>query len=81
MNGLPDFRPWWRSDPQHGESLQAAVAASYALLNGDGDVLTAHRLLTSVIESHLQNGLTLRGGPDAGDRGATTSSCLRSPSR
>ena len=54
-----------RADPGHGESLQAAVAASYALLNSDGDVLTAHRLLTSAIDSHLQSPATLPGGPDA----------------
>lgn len=57
-----------RADPGHGESLQAAVAASYALLNGDGDVLTAHRLLTSAIESHIQSRTTLPGGGGAGYR-------------
>jgi DNA-binding CsgD family transcriptional regulator len=41
-----------RADPEHGESLRAAVAASYALLNADGDLLTAHRLLVSAIETH-----------------------------
>jgi DNA-binding CsgD family transcriptional regulator len=41
-----------RADPEHGESLTAAVAASYALLNGDGDLVTAHRLLVSAIETH-----------------------------
>ncbi len=50
---LPEGR---RADPEHGESLQAAVAASYALLNGDGDLLTAHRLLTSAIEIHTRPG-------------------------
>jgi DNA-binding CsgD family transcriptional regulator/energy-coupling factor transporter ATP-binding protein EcfA2 len=54
-----------QADPRHGESLQAAAAASYALLNGDGDVLTAHRLLTGAIEGHIQPGSVPRDGPDA----------------
>jgi len=58
------------ADPGHGESLQAAVAASYALLNGDGDVLTAHRLLVSAIESRLLSLKTGRGDPDSGDPSA-----------
>jgi DNA-binding CsgD family transcriptional regulator len=40
-----------RADPQLGGSLQAALAAAYALLNGDGDVDTAHRLVTGAIET------------------------------
>jgi DNA-binding CsgD family transcriptional regulator/energy-coupling factor transporter ATP-binding protein EcfA2 len=43
-----------RANPGHGESLHAAVAASYTLLNGDGDVLTAHRLLVGAIEARTQ---------------------------
>ncbi len=40
------------ADPavQLGGSLLAAVAASYALLNGEGDIATAHRLLVGAIE-------------------------------
>ena len=40
------------ADPaaQLGGSLLAAVAASYALLNGEGDIVTAHRLLAGAIE-------------------------------
>ena len=40
------------ADPaaQPGESLLAAVAASYALLNSEGDIVTAHRLLVGAIE-------------------------------
>ncbi|MDT7574722.1 MAG: hypothetical protein QOH17_1055 [Pseudonocardiales bacterium] len=44
-----------RADPEHGESLAAAVVASYALLSGDGDILTAHRLLTSAIGTHARS--------------------------
>jgi DNA-binding CsgD family transcriptional regulator len=56
-----------RADPEHGESLQAAVAASYALLNGDGDLLTAHRLLVGAIGIHILAAKTGRACPDAGD--------------
>ncbi|HEX8346345.1 MAG TPA: AAA family ATPase [Actinoplanes sp.] len=35
-----------------GESLPAAVAAAYLLLNGEGDVATAHRLLAATISAH-----------------------------
>ena len=38
-------------DPDHAGSLAGAVAAGYHLLNGDGDVDTAHRLLVGAIES------------------------------
>ena len=41
-----------RADPEPGESLPAAVAASYFLLNGDGDVDAAHRLLAAGIENY-----------------------------
>ncbi|HLN71128.1 MAG TPA: LuxR family transcriptional regulator [Streptosporangiaceae bacterium] len=39
-----------QSGPGSGISLMSAVAAAFTLLNGDGDVLTAHRLLTRTIE-------------------------------
>jgi len=39
-----------RADPDPDGSLEAAIAASYLLLNGDGDVETAHRLLVGAIE-------------------------------
>jgi hypothetical protein len=32
------------SDPEHGGSLAGAMAAAYHLLNGVGDVDSAHRL-------------------------------------
>ena len=48
----------WRFDPNSGESLQVATAAAYLLLNGDGDVDTAHRLLADAIENYS-------GRPDA----------------
>ena len=38
-------------DPQLGSSLHAAAAAAYILINGDGTVDTAHRLLVGVIET------------------------------
>ncbi|MGW2373911.1 AAA family ATPase [Kitasatospora sp. NPDC001683] len=40
----------WRADPDHGVSLRSAGAAVQLLLNGDGDVATAHRLLIGAIE-------------------------------
>jgi DNA-binding CsgD family transcriptional regulator len=39
-----------RADPERAGSLAAAVAASAHLLNGDGDIDTAHRLLVGAIE-------------------------------
>ncbi|MGH3210486.1 MAG: AAA family ATPase [Trebonia sp.] len=36
--------------PEPGISLLAATTAAFMLLNGDGDVITAHRLLTQAIE-------------------------------
>ena len=49
-----------RADPSCGQSLQAAVAAAHLLLNGEGDIDTAHRLLVGAIE-------TQAGGYDAND--------------
>jgi DNA-binding CsgD family transcriptional regulator len=45
-----------RSDPEIGGSLQAAVAAAYVLLNTDGDVDNAHRLLVGAINNQLDAG-------------------------
>jgi hypothetical protein len=59
-----------QADPGHGQSLQAAVAASYALLNADGDLLTAHRLLISAIQTHISSFGTGRDDTDAGDTSA-----------
>ncbi|MFE1191803.1 AAA family ATPase [Streptomyces olivaceoviridis] len=39
-----------RADPDHGRSLHSAAATVQLLLNGDGDVTTAHRLLVGAIE-------------------------------
>ena len=39
------------ADPQFGETLQAAATAAFVLVNGDGDVDTAHRLLVGAIEN------------------------------
>ena len=44
-----------------GISLLAAAAAAFMLLNGDGDVITAHRLLTQAIED--RPGLSGRAAP------------------
>lgn len=40
----------WRADPRHGASLRSATAAVQLLLNSDGDLTTAHRLLVGAIE-------------------------------
>lgn len=42
-----------RKDPTLGETLHAAVATSYLLLNTDGEAETAHQLLTVAVESAL----------------------------
>ncbi|MCQ4205934.1 helix-turn-helix transcriptional regulator [Streptomyces longispororuber] len=39
-----------RADPRHGASLRSATAAVQLVLNGDGDLATAHRLLVGAIE-------------------------------
>jgi DNA-binding CsgD family transcriptional regulator len=41
-----------RADPGRAGSLQAAVAAAVILLNGDGDIVTAHRLLAGGLEAY-----------------------------
>ncbi|MFD8810219.1 AAA family ATPase [Streptomyces sp. NPDC059627] len=38
------------ADPAHDKPLHAAVAASYMLLSGEGDVDTAHRLLVGAMD-------------------------------
>ena len=54
LRGLPKLlADAQRADPEHRNSLQTAVAASFALLNGDGELLTAHRLLVGAIQAHL----------------------------
>ncbi len=40
-----------RSDPEHGGGLAGAVAGAYHLLNDDGEIDLAHRLLTGAIEA------------------------------
>ncbi|HWF51187.1 MAG TPA: AAA family ATPase [Solirubrobacteraceae bacterium] len=44
-----------RADPLVGGSLHAAAAAVFLLINGDGDVNTAHRLLVGAIETGEHN--------------------------
>ncbi len=39
------------ADPEFTASLQAAATAAFVLINGEGDVQTAHRLLVGAIES------------------------------
>ena len=39
---------------ESGTDLLTAVAAAFVLLNGDGDVITAHRLLTQAIEDQAR---------------------------
>jgi DNA-binding CsgD family transcriptional regulator len=43
-----------RADPQLRSSLRSAVAAAYALTNGDGDIVTAHTLLVGAIEARAE---------------------------
>lgn len=49
-----------RVAPDLSGSLEAAVAASYVLINGEGDVNTAHRLLVGAIAGHARR-------PNGGD--------------
>ncbi|HXB48997.1 MAG TPA: LuxR C-terminal-related transcriptional regulator [Streptosporangiaceae bacterium] len=44
-----------QADQQEGGTLAAAVAGSYHLLNADGDVDTAHRLMVEAIENLADN--------------------------
>ena len=43
-----------QAGPESGTSLLTAAAAAFVLLNGDGDVITAHRLLTQAIEDQAR---------------------------
>ena len=45
-----------QAEPEAGTSLLAAATAAFMLLNGDGDVITAHRLLTRAIEDQPAQG-------------------------
>jgi DNA-binding CsgD family transcriptional regulator len=51
-----------RRNPVLGETLRAAAATAYLLLNSEGDAETTHRLLTAAVESALgepdQDGLS-----------------------
>ncbi|MGY1794257.1 AAA family ATPase [Geodermatophilus sp. SYSU D00525] len=49
-----------RADPDSAEPLEVTVAAAYHLLNGEGDVDTAHAMLSRVIEDAVEQG---HGGP------------------
>jgi DNA-binding CsgD family transcriptional regulator len=42
------------ASPEPATYLLTAVAAAFVLLNGDGDVITAHRLLTQAIEDQAR---------------------------
>lgn len=43
-----------RTDPDLGKSLQAAVTAAFVLINGDGDVDTAHRLVLDALNNQAE---------------------------
>ena len=43
-----------QAGPEPGMSLLTAATAAFMLLNGDGDVITAHRLLTQAIEDQAE---------------------------
>ena len=52
LRNAPDLLDAVREkDPEHAGSLAGAMAAAYHLLNGVGDVDTAHRLLVGAIET------------------------------
>ena len=42
------------ASPESATYLLTAVAAAFVLLNGDGDIITAHRLLTQAIEDQAR---------------------------
>jgi hypothetical protein len=44
----------WRAEQQPQSSLQAATTAAYLLLNGDGDVEKAHRLLAGALDAAVE---------------------------
>ena len=68
-------------DPDHRGSLAGAVAAGYHLLNGDGDVDTAHRLLVGALETAPDPSDALRRGARRGDLQPARSVLLRRASR
>ena len=43
-----------RADPALGSSLPAAIAAGFALLNADGDIVTAHSILVGAIQARTE---------------------------
>jgi len=45
-----------QAEPETGTSLLVAATAAFMLLNGDGDVITAHRLLSQAIEDQPEAG-------------------------
>ena len=54
-DGIPRLLAAARSsDPELGGSLPAAVAAAHLLLNADGDIDTAHRLMVSAIDAKAE---------------------------
>jgi DNA-binding CsgD family transcriptional regulator/tetratricopeptide (TPR) repeat protein len=52
-SALELLRDAQRRDPRLGETLHAAAATAYLLLNSEGNAETTHRLLTVAIESAL----------------------------
>jgi DNA-binding CsgD family transcriptional regulator len=43
-----------QAGPESGTSLLTAATAAFVILNGDGDVITAHRLLTQALEDQAR---------------------------
>jgi DNA-binding CsgD family transcriptional regulator len=54
-----------RADPGLSGSVEAAVATSYVLMHGDGDVDAAHRLLVGAIETTEARGVAERAIEEA----------------
>ena len=56
LRSVPEYLAQARSaDPDAGTSLEVAVAAAYHLLNGEGDVATAHLVLVRAVENAIEN--------------------------
>ena len=53
------------ADPRTAGSLEVAVAAAHHLLNGEGDVETAHRMLVQAVEYALDQGSAAAAVEDA----------------
>ena len=54
-----------RDGTRVGDSLEAAMAAAYLLLNGDGDIETAHRLLVAALSASRRDHVDVHTRVDA----------------